>query len=356
VAGPPAPARGLMADPADIQKQLEFMAGVMGLPRGQRAQAGQLFDAIMGRASQAQENRIGRQFQAGENQLSRAQAQQHWEGTEARIGNQFERQMEHNQEQFAFEREKFGDEFAFRQKQHRDQQALAWASENRQQNRDNLLNAGTRLDILAKQQGLLAGPEVKLPTGYRAVTLPTGVPTDQPLGRGVAGPVRTDPGQVVAAPIPGTPDWTKAQEGMDAITTARQNIRQYQEHFQKHGAQQFGAEAGKQKEYYERVVESVRVLKNTGVLNVGEIPILREELPDPTAIVRAPILRSRITSQLTALDETFGRQEQILRERYRGWQLRIPEKREEERGRAAPPEGSVPMGGSGRYGGRGSSR
>ena len=355
--GNPTPGSGLMADPASIQRQLEFGAGLLSLTPRQRRAAAAIIEPIMGRASQAAQQQAGFAFQAGENRLTREQAHQHWTGSEARITDQFEKGQAFLREQFEFTKEKHGEEQAWREYTFGKEFNLRQATEARQaaaaQYQRMLAQMELQIKGLELQRKLSGMPEVK--EGYRGVMLPTGVPTDAPLGPGIMGPVRTDPGQYRQVPVRGTPDWVKAQEGVDKVSTAQETVALYLDHVKQHGFQKTGDLAGEQQQLYKRTQDAVRILRNTGVLNTSELPELKAELPDPQEVLRSPVSQAFVKSHLASLQATFGREQEKLRQRYRGYDLTFYEQ-PEDRGRSAPPAGSVPLGGRGGYGGRGSGR
>jgi hypothetical protein len=319
VAGPAAPATGLMADPGDPRKQLEFMAGVMGLGRRERAAAGQLFEGIMGRASQANLTREGWGRQESAAALHEVNVDRRWSAEQERIDAQFQATNGLHREQFEADKTRWGEQAAFERYKFQQQQALAWRQDARETASNN------RAAALASR-----GEDYKLSPGYERVIV-----------QGANGP------QVVARPVQGTPDWIKAQEGVDQLALARENIAKFQASLKAHGTEQVGAGAGEQKQLWSRVMASIGKLDELGTLQAGDLERLKEELPDPTAIMRGPLSIDRMHTALTGLDTVFQSRERQASERYRGWGLTIRDPRarpELAGGRDAPPPGSRPMG------------
>lgn len=333
VAGPANPGTGLMADPADPRRQLEFAAGLMGLPRRERAAAGTLFDSIMGRASQGALQREGWTRQEAAAALAEGNHQKRWEAEQARIDAQFQATNGLARERFEEDKRQYGENQAWEKYKFRQQQAIAWRADARAESAAALEKQLQELRIAqAKGEG-----DAKLSPGYERVQL---VNPDGSRGR------------VVARPIEGTPDWVKAQEGVDQLALARDNIRKFQASLQKHGTEQVGAGAGEQKQLWSRVMASIGKLDELGTLQAGDLERLKEELPDPTAIMRGPLSTDRMQTALLGLDQTFATKERLAAERYRGWGIRFrtagelaPAPRGGAPGRDAPPAGSKPIGG-----------
>lgn len=100
----------------------------------------------------------------------------------------------------------------------------------------------------------------------------------------------------------------KQEPGINDALAAFQNMRNL---VAEHGTEQlpFGENKAKMKAAYGAARDAIRVLSNSGVLNVGELPYLEERLNDPTAwtSLRAGPILSQIDENVAMLEAKKGR-------------------------------------------------
>ena len=330
VEGPNDSGSGLMADPGNIQRQLEFARGIMGLNNRDRGAAAGIFGDIMARAGQQGMTREGWAQQRDAAALAESNINRRWEMGELRISQQFEQSQNLARERFENDKAQFGDNAAWERFKFGQQQLLAQQQAARAANADRRAAESHEWER-AKFDERKAPDAVKLQPGYRPVM--------------VTGP---NGAQVVAAPIEGTPDWVKAQTEVDQLSVARANIQKFQDSLKKHGTEQVGAGAGEQKQLWSRVMASIGKLDELGTLQPGDLERLKNEIPDPTEWVRLPMSTSRVNAALSGLDENFKMRQNNAGAKYRGYGLRglMQDAPGDDAGagRDKPPAGSKPLG------------
>ena len=186
---------GLLADPSNIQKQLQFAAGVAGLPGQQAIGLNMLNAAFQRQQAQSQADQGQANWQAQwdrqgtRDQLADTRWNQEWDAQQAQRAAQAEQQAQAQRNweaQFGLSQQ----QFAQQGKQWQASHALAQQAAN-------------RADAAAKAK---AEPDLpKIPVGYAWA----------PDGRGGFAP----------QPLPNTPDWQKAKGGLEAITGAETRLK-----------------------------------------------------------------------------------------------------------------------------------
>jgi hypothetical protein len=267
---------GLLADPSNVGNQLQFAAGIAGLP-GQQAAGLNMLNAAMQRAQSSEQAKIGQnqwqqQFdrQTGRDALADTRYATEWDANRAdqaeraRLANQA---AGLDQSRFGLEQGRYG--LAERQ--------FGLGQNQWQQEFDLRKRAQDRLDKLADAK--VDGPDLpKLPVGYGW----------QPDGQG----------GMVAAPAKGTPDWSKGVAGLQSLTAADKNIGTLVDMLSGVervtpggvkvrsgglGTEMFGENAGKYSALRAAVIADVAKLRDMGVLQAGELERLEEQLPDPSS-------------------------------------------------------------------------
>lgn len=323
VMGPAAPGSGLMADPSDVRKQLEFAAGVMGMAPRQRGQAAQLFDTIMGRASQGALQREGWGRQEAAAALHETNVNRRWEVENARIEDHFGKQQANWREQFEQDKVKWGEQQAFEKLKFREQNALAWRNDARE--------SAAAVRAAALDAFKLTG-QATMPTGYERVIVPA---TDKA------------PARIVARPVAGTPDWVKGFDQVQGVETIVNNVALLRKQIEEHGTEHFGPNAATQAGLYSRIVASIGKLDALGTLQKSDLERLGDEIPNPSSLWRKPVSNDRIFAALDELTRQATAQQVAHSEQYAGWgfpmrSLEAP-RGGEDAGRAAPPAGSIPI-------------
>lgn len=254
---------GLLADPTDITRQMQFAQGLMGLPGGARAL--QTYEPIIGRALQSKQW----------TQQQETQAKQYGQ-TEARLTDQFEKNYGLSQDQAA--------EMA---KQHLAQQEQ-WTKSFEAQRADAANQqrlAQARLGIDYKQ---LALSEATAATAARQAGVPK-----LPMGYGLV----DSASGIVAAPYQGTKEFAEAKDGESALVSATADIDKFMDIFAGKekvgsdgktrrvggtGTELIGEKSGTLGQLYSNILSSIGKLHNLGVLNVGDVDRMTKTLPDPS--------------------------------------------------------------------------
>jgi hypothetical protein len=252
---------GLLADPKDIGRQMEFAAGVAGL-RGQQPAGLQMLNAAFGRAQQQSEQaqqaqQFGQQFQRSGEQFAQTfgAGREDAAAMQARAEREFELRQREAQRQGEQWRQQFG------LSQRADQRAEAML--------------GMERDKANAPPDAPAMP--KLPVGW----------TYQP------GPA----GEAIAAPIPGTTDWSTGVAKAESLQSADKRIGQMLDMLQGAeettpagrqqrkggvGSELYGENAAKYSVLRGQVIADVAKLRDMGVLQAGEMERIEEQLADPT--------------------------------------------------------------------------
>ena len=355
----PDPGSGLMRDPGNIQAQLEFVRGVMGMAPRQQAAIRAMVEPIMARAASADMTREGwgrqERFtregwaeQRAQSEIGEANVQRRFEVTETRINEQHADQERRLREVFEFDKQRYGEEKAWQKYTFGQEMGLRWAAEARQRNAAQLEAAHKSLEIEKARRELAGGGLPRLSPGYEHILLPTGVMTDKPLAPGQHGPVRKDPGMLVARPVAGTPDWVKADAEVRNIDTLINNVESLQQSVRDKGTQMFGPEGAEQGPLYSSIVSSIGSLRKLGTLQEGDLKRLTDEIPNPAGWSGKTTSSDRVIAALEELRRQAIEEQRANARSYRGWNLNMvdPDKRGgQSQGRAQPPEGSRALGG-----------
>jgi hypothetical protein len=274
---------GLLADPADPTRQMQFARGLLGLPGGM--QALQAFDPMLGRALQSKQWTQSQERQA-----------QQYEQTESRLSEQFGKQFGLSQQQ--------ADEMA-RQHIVQQQQWEQTFAQQQAESRARQANQASQLDIERQRLGLergkaLAGEGPKLSTGYMYAPSASGI---------------------VAMPMPGTQDYAKAKDGEGALQAADRQIGELLDTFMGKeqitpagkkvrvggsGTELWGEQASRMSMLRAQIVASLGKMQDAGVLQEGDFKRYEGLLPDPSSW-SGPLSRNKsaLTSYNTLRDE-FG--------------------------------------------------
>jgi hypothetical protein len=260
--GPAFGGSGLLANPNDPTRQIQFASGIMGLP-GQMATGSNLLNQAFMRAQQ------GQQF-----------AQQ-----EGRLGTQFERQFEQQGSQWSqshdLARQQFAESQSYREQQQQNwlqqfqqqqaqfaqQQAIARANLRLAQNQDQREQA-----VIDARGGLPAAP-----AGQAWVNSASGM---------------------VLAPLPNTPAYEKAAGTDESLTAAQGRIDRMLSIMQGEertvGGRRVrvggtgstaltGEKAAELSGLRAELIADIAKLRDMGVLQGGEMERIEATLPDPTA-------------------------------------------------------------------------
>jgi hypothetical protein len=266
--------QGLLADPTNIQRQLEFAAGVSGL-RGQQAPGLNLLNAAFGRAQQQaeaaqQQQQFGQNFAAGRQDA--AAVQNRFDQGQATQAQQWQQQFDAGRGDAAQHAQQWQQQFgAGRDDSAR--QAMQWEKEFGLHR-----NADQRAAAEAAQQGN-AGPALaKLPAGWQYQAGPGGEP--------------------MAAPVPGTTDWTTGVSKAESLQAAQERIGTMLDMLQGKeqmtlagrklringsGTELYGPKAEQYSVLRGQVISDVAKLRDMGVLQQGEMDALDKQIKDPTS-------------------------------------------------------------------------
>jgi hypothetical protein len=256
--------KGLLADPKDIGRQLEFASGVAGL-RGQQGVGLQLLNAAMQRAQQEAE---------------RAQQGQQYDQSAQRQQQQFDLTFGAGRADAAAAQGRWDQEFGLRKNEIADQR-IRWGKEfglheNADRRAETLLGMQQQ-EAVDKQH---AGPELaRLPAGWQYVP-------------GAAG-------QAVAAPVPGTTDWSKGVEGAQRLQGVDDRIGQMLDMLEGKerttkggvkvrqggtGSEMFGQRAAQYSVLRGQLISDLGKLREQGVLDQKEYDRLSDQVGDPTTL------------------------------------------------------------------------
>jgi hypothetical protein len=283
---------GLLANPRDPSAQLQFAAGIMGLP-GQQQLGANMLNQIWQRAQQ------GEQWQQG-------QAQQ---------AEQFSRGEQRQAEQFGMSHQLARDQFGNTQSQQAQalQQWLAQFGLAQQEAARRAQEGAAQLDI---SRGNLGVARERLGID-RAEAERKAVPDMPKLSPGwMYGPSGAG---VVAMPIPGTEDYAKATGANSALQGAEQRIGRLNDMLlgaEKTvngrkirtggvGTELWGENAATYSTLRGQIIADVAKLRDMGVLQAGELERIEQQLPDPSGLM-APLRRNKsIARGYAELQEQF---------------------------------------------------
>lgn len=259
--GPPTQGSGLLADPSDITRQLQFAQGLMKMPGG--AEALQAFEPVLGRAIQ------NKQWTAQYEQ----QAHQ-WQAQEDRLTDQFQKQFGLQQ---AEARAMAAQRLQEQQNWQREfEQRLADAAERRRMEGERLGLERQRfaLEKSRAERADRAEGALKIPQGYGMVNTATGPSL---------------------APAPGTTDFAKAKSGEQAMVDAIGNVDALMDQYLGPqtieaggvpvrkggvGAEWWGPDKASMVAKRGAIIAAVGAMRDAGVLQEGEYKRFEDMLPD----------------------------------------------------------------------------
>lgn len=260
------PGAGLLADPNDPTRQLQFASGVLGIP-GQTQRGLSMLDSAFGRAQQA-----------GQFKQSQGQQQAQFDATQTRQAEQFGQTFGLAKDQFA------------NQQQQQATQAQQWLEEFNRRTADTAFQQKMQQQQLAVSQGHL---NLAKQTAENKAGANGGLPalekgwTYVPSASGI-----------VAAPIPGTADFSKAVAGGQGLRDADARVTEFmdllggKEYETKAGnkmraggtgTELWGEGAAKLGTLRGGIIADVAKLRDMGVLQQGELENIEKQLPDPTS-------------------------------------------------------------------------
>jgi len=251
---------GLLADPTDINRQLQFAAGVASLP-GQQVPGVNLLNAGFARAQQ---------------QAEQAQQQRQWEQTFQRGGEQFaqgQQNWEKTYEAGRADAQAAADRFL----QELRQRSAYYQQQAEQWSKDFGLKQA-EFDWNKQQAGKAGGGLPQLPTGYGYAIGPDGRP--------------------IAAPVEGTPDYVKAKQGAATLQGAVDNIGEMLDMIEGKevvtpqgkkvriggmGTEPTGPMAAKYSVLRGNIIQAMGKLQEMGVLQKDEYDRISNGIPDPSS-------------------------------------------------------------------------
>lgn len=260
------PGSGLLADPNDPTRQLQFAAGVLGLP-GQTQRGLSMLDSAFGRAQQA-----------GQFKASQGQQQAQFDAAQTRQAEQFGQSFGLQKDQFA------------NQQAQQERQAQQWLEEFTKRTQDTAFQQQMARDQLAVSRGHLSLAQSEAATKAGANG---GLPalekgwTYVPSASGI-----------VAAPIPGTADFSKAMAGGQGLRDADARVSEFMDllggkEIETRGGKKmrtggtgtelWGEGAAKLSTLRGGIIADVAKLRDMGVLQQGELENIEKQLPDPTS-------------------------------------------------------------------------
>jgi len=289
---------GLMADPANPAKQMEFAANLMGLSPRDRAAAAPLFGQLLNTYSQGALQREGWTRSETMQRERAAQADQHFEITQAGINDRFKQDYDFSRERFNENVRQFGLTQAQEKLKYDDQRRLAWAANARAE------AAAAREKAKAEAAAVDPFAGIKVPSGYQPAVVPGAD------GRPAAGVV----------PMRNTAPWVDAQKEVGTLGQARVLLAELYQDMEKTGPEMWGAKAKEMKAKYSQIVAAVAALQNKGVLQEGEMEQIMEGLPDPSAL---GTFKGSAQAAYNKTDEIFKNSLDQRRKTYAGWGLDI---------------------------------
>jgi len=289
---------GLMGDPSNPQRQMEFAANLMSLSPRDRQAALPLFGQLMQTYSQGALQREGWTRSEGMQRERAAEADRHFNITQTGINDRFQQEYQLSRERFDENVRQFGLTQAQEKLKYDDQRTLAWAANARAE-------AAAARDK-AKEERLANDPfaGIKVPSGYQPAVV-TGAD-----GRPAAGVV----------PMRNTQPWVDAQKEVGTLGQARVLLAELYQDMEKTGPEMWGAKSKEMKSKYSQIVAAVAALQNKGVLQQGEMEQIMEGLPDPSAM---GTFKGSAQAAYSKTDEIFKGTLNQRRRAYDGWGLDI---------------------------------
>lgn len=275
------PGYGLLADPSDPRRQLEYAAGIMGLP-GMQGLGGNMLNQAFARLQQ---------------------------------GQQFDVTRGDQREQFNLTR---GDRLTEQERQARMEQIRLdnWLMQYQAQRGDTMFSQ--RLAANADRRAEAAAAAERAAANNPAALLP----------KPIAGYtwMQGRDGQLMQAPIRGTPDFVKATEGDDALAAAVGGIRRIFDIVDGAertvngrvvraggtGFEMFGDKAGELGMLRSQVISALGKARDLGVLQKSDYEALSEQVPD-FASNWAPYKGAKARGALTELQRQFEAKRQAMR-------------------------------------------
>jgi hypothetical protein len=254
---------GLLADPTNPANQLQFAAGVAGLP-GQQARGLEMLNSAFGRAQQGQ-------------QFAQSEARQG-----AQYGQSLAQSGEHFDRSYGLQQQQ--QQAAAAQHQLQAQQWLATFEAQRAETAQRLGMDRQRLGMEGERMQMAREAAAAKPDGAGALSLPKGyMPFQSASG-------------VVAMPIPGTDDYAKAVGTQSDIASAAARVNRMRDLIEGkestvngvkvrsggQGSELFGPKAQEYTTLYSSIVADVAKLYNKGVLQQGEMEEIQRALPNPS--------------------------------------------------------------------------
>jgi hypothetical protein len=256
--------RGLLANPNDFENQMQFAAGVAGMPRKQREMGLAMLQATMQHDQAVRQDRQwGQEFGLRQDQFRQGQAN-------------YEQTFQAGRDDAAATggRWALGHNFQVGEAA---RQAAQWAADHQlRANADSRAAAEAAAANQAGQAGIAGMIGIpKLAAGYGWQQGPNG--------------------SVIAAPVPGTPDHSKGVEGLGALQGADALIGELLDTMQGKevtrngvkirtggvGTEAYGENAARMSMKRGQIISAVAKLRDMGVLQQGEMENLEEQLPSP---------------------------------------------------------------------------
>lgn len=241
--GPPqqTPGSGLMADPSDPNRQLEFMNNLMSLRPSQRNAAVNAFGPIMARAQA--------QAQAGaELGQRRAEVEQR--------GAQFQQEQAGIGERFRSEQDRLAKEFDQKVKQFGQGYALDWM--RAQTERLNVLSS-IEQRRLATQQALGLVPSIQ--GDYLQIPTAGGAPR--------------------RVPLQGTKPWNEERGHQDNLTQLYGDLNELTQSVQSNGPRSSGPTGARQAFAYNRLLEGLNALGGSSRYSKDKMDELKKAVTEP---------------------------------------------------------------------------
>ncbi len=299
---------GLLADPRSPTNQLQFAAGLMGLP------------GMQGPGSQMVSGIIGQQYQDARAEAANAQQAA---------------QFRERQDRAVFESDRAFDASEYWSLRQDNRQAAAaarqaQAHEMQQQIREAQLR-GTRIeaDAAARREAMdararAAGrPEEELPSGYRYAYTPRD---------GVGGPVMPGPADWTPVPVRGTPQWTAASKNVQGTSFALEDLDRLRSLVAQAGPEAFGELSAQMGTLWGNTLSAIAAQRGLGTVQASDVEFVQDaglENPGQWTFSR----KNTILAQIEEVRRTFLRQHRWFQNEYRGYGIPMP--RFEDTGREA---------------------
>ena len=163
-----------------------------------------------------------------------------------------------------------------------------------------------------------------------AMTINTGQGSIPSGSERVANPNVNSPIKTVIRPQIGSKDYTNAEQGYLTTSTGIGEVDKMIDLIDKHGTETWGNVSGQMAVLYGQILARVAEAQNKGVLQEGELEMIKEQLPDPSTIPSSTTSNKRMIASYTTLKNILESRRSDLGQQFKTWGYDIPKSQKKE--------------------------